>query len=841
MVGRRTRRWTHRAASILACAVALLLGREAMAQDDFHQRPPLTWEEIERSFRRFADVDLDPAWARAWPAIEEAYLAFLAEEESRRETGGRAIAEAFAPVLIGVATPEEVDRLEADWEAHRDRCDRAEDEFLRSLERLTPPSAPEAARDALRERRLARVMSRAEGNAPEMPRLIGTILDAELGRVFDAEIGAESRRRAREAVRAAEEAMLAPVTSLIKASAVRRGIVERAAAEEAWFLRAGAPTDEAARAERLKVIHDATAAAVARPTAEIGEAHASIERIGVQAALGLLGTLDGAERRRALRAMGTPRFSFALDATMRWCEGRLASIERRFPPTEAARTSIEEATARFRDATDEMAMQAFKGLRDDAALVGRHLLDIDAGRPSSWLAARNERLSKESEAFDAALKRWSDLVRAALGVPKESRWPRHDRKPDGEPIVEEPTAEEAAERTLNDERRGIDSGIGDGAVLVHPLPDEASVAALAARLGLDQATRSAWLAARASREREWTETVAADEESIRSRLFDESLDDAAEVDRCRALVARADGLRRSLHEDLIRALPEASRDAMERVVARWSRSLRLPDGQTACRRVRGLSGGEEFAGISALDWVGHPLEALERTELTEPERTAVEAAVDEASKALVAADEAMGAAEAYVAVARIGARAQALWNEVAPIERRRAAWEESKTRRAEVLQVLAPAVRGRAKASAALRAAILAALPEARREAFVRTSVELALPGIDRERPRFERPMLAALGMTGHDAERSAAMIGLFTAWDRRWTERTEAIARVGDGSGYLVVVAGGAGSLASGRALHASAMVHWMELRRQQESMVALHAAARLLTADERGRLPRW
>lgn len=819
-------------ARFLIWAAVMLIARIACAQDNVHQRPPLTWDEVERSIRRFADVDGDPSWSQAWPIVEDAYLQFLADEDRRRATDGRALAEAYEAVIVGVATVEEVDRFHDRWEAHLERTGLAEDDILRSLERLVPASSADAARAIVRERQLTRAIARCAGNAPDMLRLMGSPLDAKLA--------PEARHRIRDAVRSAEEAMLPHARALVAASAARRRAEERGLAEQAWLLRANPPLEEAARSRRVNEIREATASALAAPTTAIGQAHAAIERIGVDAALTLLASLEGDDRQRVLAALGAPRFSFGLSATMRYYEKRLASIERRYPPSEAAKAVIEEASRRLRAEADELLLAGYKGLREDAKLAAQHLLDIDAGRPSSWLAACNERQAREGAAFDEALGRWSAAVRAALGVPKESRWPRHDRNAKGEPILDEPTPAEIEERELAEWSLGF-MAIDGGALLVHPLPTAESVDELAERLGLAADVRTAWATARDAKAREWTETIAPAEEELHRRLPDDSLDDAAEVERCRELVSRGRALLRSLVEDLARALPEDARQAAEPVMALWAAQHRLPDGRTACGRGRGLSGGAKLSDVPWIDWGGNPLEALERTELKPEERAALERAVGESATALVASSEAMDDAEAHVAVARVMYRASALWNDQAPIDERLAGWEQAKAEREEILVRLEPKLRARAAAASALRTVILAALPEARRDDFMRASFETALPGIDRERPRFERPFLAALGTTGSDAVRSERLVELYGAWDRRWMERTDAIGRVEGGTGYLVVISGGAGTLASARTIHATAMVYWLEVRRRQESIIAMRRLERLLTEEERQRLPRW
>ncbi|MBL9119798.1 MAG: hypothetical protein JNL80_07785 [Phycisphaerae bacterium] len=819
-------------ARFLIWTVVTLNASIACAQDNIHQRPPLTWDEVERSIRRFADVDGAPSWSQAWPKMEDAYLQFLVEEDRRRATDGRALAEAYERVIIGVATVEEIGRFHARWEAHLERTDLAEDDFLRSLERLVPESSTDAARSLLRERQLMRAIPRCAGNAPDMLRLIGSLLDAK--------VVPEARHRMREAVRTTEEAMLPQVRALVAASAARRRAEERGLAEQAWLLRSNPPLEEAVRSRRSIEIREATALALAAPTTAIGQAHAAIERLGVDALLTVVSTLEGEERQRVIAALGAPRLSFGLAATMRYYEKRLASIERRYPPSEAAKAVIEEASRRLRAEADELLLAAYRGLREDAKLAGQHLLDIDGGRPSSWLAACNERQAKERDAFDEALGRWSTSVRAALGVPNESRWPRHDRNAKGEAIVDEPTPAEVEERELAESSLGF-MAIDGGAALVHPLPAAESVEELASRLGLAAEVQVVWATARDKRAREWTETVEPAEDELRRRLPDDSLDDAAEVERCRELVLRGRGLRRALLDDLVRALPEDARAAAEPVMTLWEARHRLPEGRTACGRGRGLSGSAKLSDVPWIDWGGNPLEALARTELKPEERAAVERAVGESAAALVVASEAMDDAEAHVAVARVMYRASALWNDQAPIDERLAGWEQAKAEREEILARLEPKVRARAAAASALRATILAALPEGRRDDFMRASFETALPGIDRERPRFERPFLAALGMTGSDAERSTRMVELYAAWDRRWMERTDAIGRVEGGTGYLLAITGGTGPLASARAIHAVALVYWLEVRRRQESIIAMHRLERLLTEEERQRLPRW
>lgn len=67
------------------------------------------------------------------------------------------------------------------------------------------------------------------------------------------------------------------------------------------------------------------------------------------------------------------------------------------------------------------------------------------------------------------------------------------------------------------------------------------------------------------------------------------------------------------------------------------------------------------------------------------------------------------------------------------------------------------------------------------------------------------------------------------------------AIGRVEGGTGYLLAITGGTGPLASARAIHAVALVYWLEVRRRQESIIAMRRLERLLTEEERKRLPNW
>jgi hypothetical protein len=136
---------------------------------------------------------------------------------------------------------------------------------------------------------------------------------------------------------------------------------------------------------------------------------------------------------------------------------------------------------------------------------------------------------------------------------------------------------------------------------------------------------------------------------------------------------------------------------------------------------------------------------------------------------------------------------------------------------------------------------MLAALPEAWRDDFRRANMDVTHPAIDAERPRFERPLLAALRQTASDPDRAARMVEVFAAWDQQWTLRAEEIARVGEGTSYALAVTGGWGQFPTDDALQAVSVVRWIEFRRRQESLVAMRAMERLLTAEERAALPRW
>ncbi len=850
----------------------------ARAQDSTYRRPPLGWELIERSISRWADArredaaTVDPAWQRAWPAIEEAYLQFLEGEHRRRTIDGRAVADAYEPIASGVATPEEIDRYRAIWSSHLDRCDAAEDSFLRSLRELLPASAQDVADALLRERAIERSSERHWGVGPGMHRIVGTMLDARLE--------PSVRAIVRDRVRSAQEAMIPHVRVLSEALAARELALDRGRAREAW-LPAGnsdaAPASETSgelagerandrRAERLEAIRAATAAAAARPTELAGKAFAAIERIGAEAVLAVVGVpgspLDEEQWRRVVDALGAPEFGYAVGATLDVYRWRLDVITARFPPSDAARVIIAEATERFDDEARRAFVEAFRSLAEDGLLGEQHLLDLAADRPSSWAASRELRAARQSERFMIAFNAWADAVREALGVPAESHWPRHERDADGIPIPEERPPDHLAEF----ERMELSLGFqwtpleGDRQSVLHGFPAWRTIEAMAMRLRLPSEVVTRWQAAHASTSAAWSESVDREDAAIIASLYDgqsdERTDEAMAVQQSRAIAAQARALRASLAAALREAVRDPSvassltdedRALAEVEILAWERQHRIPDGRTASRPSRGLAIllGAAAASASAdpapIAWSTNPFEALDRLDLPLEVRGAVTRSVSDEAERLIRASEAVDDVTLLIADQHCFRDILPMWNAQSPAAERRLALDRALVHRDAMLAGVLPAARARAAAAAALVEAMTHALPEAWRDDFQRANREVAHPGIDTERPRFERPLLAALRQTASDPDRAARMVEIHDRWDRQWTARAEEIARIGEGTAFALAVTGGWGQLPSAHALHAVSVVRWIEFRRRQESLVTMRAMMRVLRDDERVAIPRW
>jgi hypothetical protein len=850
---RRSVRLGHRGrpgscGGVLWLLLGLLWGTvvgSARAQDSTYRRPPLDWELIERSISRWADArredaaPVDPAWQRAWPAIEEAYLQFLEGEHRRRTIDGRAVADAYEPDASGVATPEEIDRYRAIWSSHRDRCDAAEDSFLRSLRELLPASAQDVADALLRERAIERSSERHWGVGPGMHRIVGTMLDARLE--------PSVRAIVRDRVRSAQEAMIPHVRVLSEALDARELALDRARARTAWRLKADAD-------------------AAARPTELAGRAFAAIERIGAEAVLAVVGApgspLDQEQWRRVVDALEAPEFGYAVGATLDVYRWRLDVITARYPPSDAARVIIAEATERFDDEARRAFVEAFRSLAEDGLLGEQHLLDLAADRPSSWAASRELRAARQSERFMTAFNAWAAAVREALGVPAESHWPRHERDADGIPIPEERPPDHLAEF----ERMELTLGFqwtpraGDGAIATHGFPEWNSIETMAMRLRLPTEVVTRWQETHASMSVAWTESIVHEDAAIVADLHegesDERTDEATAAERSRALAARARALRASLAAALRDALRDPSiasgltdgdREVAELEMLAWERRHRILDGRRGARRARGLSillgaaAASPSAQAAPIAWSANPFEALDRLGLPLAVRGAVTRSVGDEAERLIRANDAMDDATLLIADQHWFRRILPTWNADAPASERRLARDRAFAQRDEVLAKVLPAVRARAAAAAALVEAMTNALPEAWRRDFHRANLEVAHPGINTERPRFERPLLAALRQTASDPDRAVRMVEIHDRWDREWTARAEEIARIGEGTAFALAVTGGWGQLPSAHALHAVSVVRWIEFRRRQESLVAMRAMMRVLRDDERATIPRW
>jgi hypothetical protein len=855
-------RWLFRCHGFLvalAMGLACFVPANANAQDSIHERPPLAWEEIERWIRRWSDVDEGPAWQQAWASIERAYLVFLEEEDRRRRVEGRALAEAYEPIASGIATPEEVERHHVIRSAHVDRCDDAEDAFLRSIRELLPATAVEAADALLRERVIERSSERHWSIGPEMHRIVGTMLDATME--------SESRVTVRHRVRSAQESMLPHVRALSLALADRQLILDRGRAREAWVPEAESEAAKERREERLSSMRAATEEAAARPTELAGKAFATIERIGTDAVMAMVATpgspLNADDWRRVVDALGTPQYAYSVAGTLDMYRWRLDVILARYPPTDAARLVVAEATERFEHEARLAFVEGFRSHAEDAQRAEQHFRDLAAERPSEWVEARERCARRQSERFMNAFEAWGATVRSALGVPAESHWPRHERNADGEPIPEERPAHHRAESERLEFALGFRWTLDadDRFVAVHAFPAWATVEALALRLDLPPDLLARWKSVHEARAAAWVDSIVSEEAAIVAGLYegagDERTEELEAIRRGRDIASRARALRAALTEDLRQALREATaltneaREAAEREIIAWDRRHRLADGRIACRRNSGLAMAMALAMGTAsspahvesapIAWSTNPFEAFDRLELSVAERGRITLAITDEAERLIRAAEATEDAAVVVAAQHMFRRVSPPWSAGPPVAVRRLARERTIARRTELLATAIPAARRRAAAAAALVEAMLAALPEAWRDDFRRANMDVTHPAIDAERPRFERPLLAALRQTASDPDRAARMVEVFAAWDQQWTLRAEEIARVGEGTSYALAVTGGWGQFPTDDALHAVSVVRWIEFRRRQESLVAMRAMERLLSAEERAALPRW
>jgi hypothetical protein len=249
---------------------------------------------------------------------------------------GRALADLYEPILVGVARVEEVDRLYLARTLHAERAAVAEDAFLRSLDAFMPPSANGVVDVLQREREIARTMARCAWMAPEMLRLTGTILDAEFGGTTDAAAEADARRGLREAVDRAHTAMMPHARELDRAVSERARLFARGLAEEAWLRSGGTGAEGMAVEEAVLASRERTRREALDPTAIVAKAYAAIERIGVDAVLAAVDALEAPLRTQVQDALGTPRHSFARVATLQFAEKRLAALERREAPSNSS-------------------------------------------------------------------------------------------------------------------------------------------------------------------------------------------------------------------------------------------------------------------------------------------------------------------------------------------------------------------------------------------------------------------------------------------------------------------------------------------------------------------------
>ncbi len=812
---------------ILVAVLLCVLACSARAADDFYERPPLRWADIEEPLRMFCDVDEGPAWTQAWPNIERAYLDFLAEEDLRRTVDAKPLAELYGPIESGVADERAVREYARRWSAHIERCAAAEDALLQAIVAFVPDAARAGASALPRGRMIERLTKESITNAP--------VMALALRRVLVAELSPDARSQAREAIHSAEESMVGQLRSLQKGAREYHAAMERQHSKTSAELRAGEAADTAAMAA---AVAEAQASAE-RAISAAGQAHAAVERIGVDALIGLVERWSLEDRVAALSTLGDHGTFASVKARVSWKDRRIEWALRHFPHDAAADAAIAEARTNWTRGACELVVTQLRELADDAVLVGDHIRDLHAARPSRWLTAMNEHAEARELATRQADTTFDQAVRTALAIPADHRWPRlraEDFKEVAPSTDANADAAAKAAEELNQYARGLDGFGGSAGLWSHPAPDAAGVAALAARLDVDAEAAKAWQSGLEGATHDSVASIATLDGALRDALRQGSEGRDAVTAAWRALWDASTANARTGVDAIRTAVASAPLPAAECVASFdvWSSRTRTADARAVMLRSVHTIGANAAAAAEAtpLPWLdrgGNPLEALDGLALAPAQRRAVDAAIrDDAVRfadAAEALDEAELLASLDIELALEGY--QRFFRNGATLEERMKGWIELDAQRTAIVErTREPAIR-RVAAAKALREHVGTAIGEARRGEFERSLTFSLLPGIDQERPRFARPFATAVAKVAGDPPRRAAVEDALRAWEALWETRTQAMATLDDGAAFR--------SLArranlSARERHGAAVLRWCELRRREESLVAMRELSRLV-----------
>ena len=410
-------------------------------------------------------------------------------------------------------------------------------------------------------------------------------------------------------------------------------------------------------------------------------------------------------------------------------------------------------------------------------------------------------------------------------------------------MVGEQSAQNDAE--LSGWRGGIEAFTRATSDWTTALPDAAALRRLAARLAVGAPVVDGWIAKR--EELQSTGRAEPDrlQEALRTILRGPEPSEKTALSAWRSLYAASRQLIASLG-DAIR--PNVPADAPSQASFEvWSAASKAsPSGQVVRRSIHGIGArvGDAIHVPSVLpmswrDRAGNPLEALELLELSEDARRTLDEVIREPATRFSqrAAELDVAEVEASIALDVALARYQTFFRDGSPTEERMKAWVALNAKRAELVARAAEVAAPRAAAAKALREAIVAALSDEQRAAFERASRQSLMPGIEAERPRFARVFAAAMSLSEETPAREAVRQAK-DAWEKLWEHHTAAMASLDDGGAFRSLA-----RLAdlSAQERHGAAVLRWYEVRRREESIVAVRALSRLLGPEERKRLPRW
>ncbi|MBL9120638.1 MAG: hypothetical protein JNL80_12075, partial [Phycisphaerae bacterium] len=575
-----------------------------------------------------------------------------------------------------------------------------------------------------------------------------------------------------------------------------------------------------------------------------GQAHAAVERVGVDALLGLLEPWSKEDRRKALAALSLDGAFVPVDGLPPVRELRLRWATRRFPPSGDAQDAIAAARAAWIEASCAIAVQALRDLRDDAAFVTQHMRDVRASKPSSWLEAMNEHARAREALGVKADGEFNAAVRSALGIPSDHSWPRIRREEfDDVDVAVDPNAQDDTElRGWQGGIEGFTRAIRDWTTA---LPETASVRRLAARLEVSASDADAWVAKREELQSAGRAEADRCAEAMRRILREPEPSEETALSTWRSLYAASQHWIAAL-ADAIRPNVPADAPSQASFEVWLAASKASPAGQVARRSIHGIGAraGDAIPIPSVLpmswrDRAGNPLEALELLDLSADARRTFDELIREPAMRFGQCAAELDAVEVVASISLdvALARYQRFFRDGSPTEERMKAWVALNARRAELVARAAEVAGPRAAAAKALREAIIAALNEEQRAAFERASRQMLMPGLEAEKPRFARVFAAAVSLSEEGPARGAVRQAK-DAWERCWEHHTSAMASLDDGGAFR--------SLArqvdlSAHERHGAAVLRWYEVRRREESIVAMRALSRLLGPEERKRLPRW